>query len=379
VGGRKQAQPPDSAAARGVRLEPNPVFLDFVKAFSKHVGLTDLADEEWREKIAAEIGTTRYIIDKLIDGGTGVLQANKQKLVETYMRKVCPGLPKGCLSKTPSEVADAFTAPPAAARQADVMTFVLPGSDQRLSTLSGTLPGTYVTYRYAFEHMGVPQVAREVLHVWVRDKEIYFRMSFRRKGNVRSNQAKEFTGKVLAVGNTLFFAGTNHGDSDEDRGRCLVVRNQPRLPQSTCNIGLLLGTRVNEPYEPCVATILLFRTDVEYTTTKLDRFIKTASRNEEWAMMVRDFGPDEKRQRWLRLFLDNHPAGPDRQRALNDDDPEVPSESTLRVDRTQFVLVGYRIRQAVIDSTETNAPFKQSWKPEPPDSEPKATRRQKRS
>jgi hypothetical protein len=379
VGGRKQAQPVDSAAARGIRLEPNPVFLDFVRAFSKHVELTDLADEEWRAKIAAEIGTTRYIIDKLIDGGTGVLQASKQKLVETYMRQVCPTLPKGCLSKTPSEVADAFTAPPPAARQADVITFVLPGSDHRLATLSGTLPGTYVTYRYAFEDLGVPQVAREVLHVWVRDKEIYFRMSFRRKGNWRSNQAKEFTGKVLPVGNSLFFAGTNHGDSDEDRGRCLVVRNQPRRPQSMCNIGLLLGTRVNEPYEPCVATILMFRTDVEYTSKKLDRFIKTVSRNEEWAMMVRDFGADEKRQRWLKLFLDNHPAGPDRQRALNDDSPEVPPESTLRVDRTRFAQFGHRIRQDVIASTETNAPFKQVWKPEPPDPEPVATRRRKRS
>jgi hypothetical protein len=377
VGGRKQAQPPDSAATRRVRLEPNPVFLDFVKAFSKHLGLTDLADDGWREKIAAHIGTTRYIVDKLIDGGRGVLQANKQQLVETYMRKVCPGLPEGCLSKTPSEVADAFTAPPAAARQADVMTFVLPGSDQRLSILSGTLPGTYVTYRYAFEHMGVPQVAREVLHVWLRDNEMCFRMSFRRKGNFSSNQAKEFTGKVLPVGNSLFFVGTNHGDSDEDRGRCLVVRNRTGWPQRTCNIGLLLGTRVNEPYEPCVATILLFRTDVEYTSVKLDRFIKAVSRNEEWAMMVRDFGADDTRQRWLKLFLDNYPAGPGRQRAPDDNSPEVPSESTLRVDRTRFVQVGHRIRQEVIDSTDTNAPFKQAWKAEPPDT--RSSRRHKRS
>ena len=242
----------------------------------------------------------------------------------------------------------------------NVVQIEVPSYDEHVAKLANWIAGTYVAYRFAFEGEDDRDVSREVLHIWLDDSTLKFRMSYWSRVSEPGQEAKEFSGLVLPVGQSIFFIGFSTNQAQRDRGRSLFLhddRAHPRL--RNCALGLLSSTRLHGDWAPCVACTLLIR--VEKEPADLARFIQDASLiDSSGTLLATDFG--EKHRLWIEAFLDNRPRGSIKEAALAalDGKPGI-REPVLRLNRGRFNENMPGILEDVMKDPSIRAPFKANW------------------
>jgi hypothetical protein len=253
----------------------------------------------------------------------------------------------------------------------DLISFKIPNYGQEVAETRPHLLGTYVTYRYAFERGAEGDgilIAREVLHVEKDGPDLAFKLSFCRNMGDPDPDPQWFGGKVIPLGNSLFFVGFDFSDKVPSRGRTLFIPKMSHGPLRNCNIGLISGTRMHRDYGPATACTLIFR--APSPDRRLSQFMKNVTRNEPVATVLnRDFGGNKEHHDWIRGFLDNRPAGAQKEpelaeREKTDGNKMRPMEATLRVDVGRFERQMQQLYAELIRAPDVNAPFKENWNPE---------------
>jgi len=238
----------------------------------------------------------------------------------------------------------------------------VPSYDDRVPSLAKWIAGTYVAYRFAFEGEDDRDVSREVLHIWLDGSVLRFRMSYWSRTSEPGQEALEFLGLVLPVGQSIFFVGLSTNQAQRDRGRSLFLHDDRAHPKlRNCALGLLSSTRLHGDWAPCVACTLLIRMEKE--PANLTQFIQDASLiDSSGTLLGTDFG--EKHRLWIEAFLDNRPRGSIKEPALADLDgkPGI-REPVLRLNRGRFNENMPGILEDVMKDPGIRAPFKANWNP----------------
>jgi hypothetical protein len=255
----------------------------------------------------------------------------------------------------------------------DVLSFKIPHYAQAVAETKLNILGTYVTYRYAFERGSEGDgilIAREVLHIGRDGADLAFKLSFCRNMGDPDPNPQWFGGKVIPLGNSLFFVGFDFSDEVPSRGRTLFIPKMSHGPLRNCNIGLLSGTRMHRDYGPAVACTLIFRAPTLERDRDILHFIKNVTRNEPVATILnRDFGRNEEHHYWIRGFLDNRPAGAKKEPELEerekiDGNTMRPMEGALRADVGRFERQMLKLYPDLMAAPDVKAPFKENWVPE---------------
>jgi hypothetical protein len=351
----------------------------------------DSSDNQKAKTLAVMSLVSRATIAGILSGKTkGRRRVEKLLALSDVFRGFDGNLPANCFRRSAIEnvksVCAAYTAsnPPQLAESIpgrqnieargprDVISFKIPGYAQSAEAVKLNLPGTYVTYRYAFERGDVGDgklVAREVLHVEKDGADLAFRLSFCRNMGDHDSDPQLFGGKVIPFASSLLFVGFDLSDKIPSRGRTLFIPRISFGPLRNCNIGVLSGTRMHLDYGPAVACILIFRAPTQ-DKKHVSQFIKNVTRNEPVAKVLnRDFGRNKEHHFWIRAFLDNCPAGtenePERAKLQKiHGSTKRPIDGALRINLTRFEQYMPTVFNELNNSSEANAPFKENWRPE---------------
>jgi hypothetical protein len=312
------------------------------------------------------------IVPRLHGMATHKLQANTAKKLDDVFRAIDANLPDNCVGASISEIKHCIAVykdrqTKSKPGDQDDIRFNVPGYADAVVAIRSTIVGTYVTYRYAFEPHSEALIAREVLDIFQDGPDIGFSMSFCKNVEQPDPNPGEFRGKVIPVGLSLYFIGFSHMDAHYSRGRSFFIPEERGTFQKDCNIGILSGTRLYGDHGPSTACALMFRAPIQRGPTALRQFVRDVTRNKPFEkIMPKDFGNDTARQKWLKTFLDNRPAGsandPDLAKfELIDGEQERPRDFALRVDLERFRRQMRSIYEEIKTDTSVNSPFKPSW------------------
>jgi len=242
----------------------------------------------------------------------------------------------------------------------DSVQLVVPNYHRAILGLEHRWCGTYIAYRYSFEARTDGLVAREVIHIWLDNSVMRFRMSYWAEATTHPGQkARFFEGTVLPVGLSVFLVGLS-SDGEHDRGRSLFFHDD-RSPgeMRDCKFGLLTSTRLHGDYGPCVACIFLVR--VDWVPSDLDTFMQDATCIYDTDQMLHeDFGSNH--DIWLKGFLDNRPRGTPKEPeyAEVDGHPKY-RDPVLRLDRIRFIERMPEVLAEVMRDDKIQSPFKAGW------------------
>jgi len=331
------------------------------------------AGQETRDRIAPyrNVGLGRTTIRAFLEGkGSNHPQSSTLNLLVHPFKdkKLLPNLEGSALLAPDSETFAQFLK---SAGVRNTITIEVPEYDKKAKSLANWLNGTYVAYRYAFEGTDDRDVTREVLHIWM-DKEstLRFRMSYWSRLAEPGQEASEFTGHVVPIGQSIMFVGLSTDDQHRNRGRSLFLyddRAHPRMRNVA--LGLLTSTRLHGDWAPCVACTLLIR--VEKQPSNIADFVQAVTLIDDTGTLIeRDFGARHKT--FIRAILDNRPRGSVKEPELerlnfvgSSDEVSTdvtPREAVLRLNRQRFDDNMPRILDDVLSDSSIDAPFKAGWK-----------------
>ena len=332
------------------------------------------AGQETRDRIAPyrNVGLGRTTIRAFLEGkGSNHPQSSTLNLLVHPFKdkKLLPNLEGSALLAPDSETFAQFLK---SAGVRNTITIEVPEYDKKAKSLANWLNGTYVAYRYAFEGTDDRDVTREVLHIWM-DKEstLRFRMSYWSRLAEPGQEASEFTGHVIPIGQSIMFVGLSKDHPQRDRGRSLFLHDDRAHPRMrNVALGLLTSTRLHGDWAPCVACTLLIR--VEREPSNIADFIQAVSLIDDTGTLIeRDFGARHKT--FVRALLDNRPRGsikePELERlarvgSLDELSKDaMPRDAVLRLNRQRFDDNMPRILDDVLSDSSIDAPFKAGWKP----------------
>jgi hypothetical protein len=256
------------------------------------------------EPVASDQAMRRWLTGKTEKQGP---QHKKQIAVIHLFRRAEPALPDGCFSMTAEQLESFLDKNRTAIGSEDVVSLAIPGHAGRAKRVKTFLPGVYVTYRYAFESEAKRLVSREVLHI---QDDLSFLMSFHHQVDQKGQTALTFRGKVLPLGESLFFAGVSVEQPVLDRGRSIFVYNEVEPGICDAKLGILTGTRLKDDHGPCTAVTLILRVDPDIASGRIGDFIQNVTLNDHFSsIMEGDFGKDKHRINWLKSCLSNRQKG----------------------------------------------------------------------
>ena len=316
------------------------------------------------------IGLVRTTIRAFLEGkGSNHPQSSTLDLLVHPFKKFLPNIEGSALLAPDTETFAQFLK---SAGIRNTITIEVPEYGVKVKSLAKWLNGTYIAYRYAFEGADDRAVSREVLHIWMDEEStLRFRMSYWSRTSEPGQEALEFTGHVIPIGQSIMFVGLSKDHPQRDRGRSLFLHDDRAHPRMrNVALGLLTSTRLHGDWAPCVACTLLIR--VEREPSNIADFIQAVSLIDDTGTLIeRDFGARHKT--FVRALLDNRPRGsikePELERlarvgSLDELSKDaMPRDAVLRLNRQRFDDNMPRILDDVLSDSSIDAPFKAGWKP----------------
>jgi hypothetical protein len=215
------------------------------------------------------------------------------------------------------------------------------------------LCGTYICYRYSHGPSADATLAREVLTIERESGQLKFRLSFFRP--TPANSVGYFTGVVASVGRCLVFVGVTEDDVP-GRALTMIVNNERDYTEHFCQLGIMTTTRVGDEGAPFAASAVIIRSQHEPADLAEFTFRTTVvGRLEE--IVTQDFGAEA--EPYLRLFLDNRPAGVEKEPDLQAiDGNRLGRDRVLRANLAKFRDNMPGILERVLQDRSLAAPFK---------------------